>query len=103
MPAPTKTTSASTLGSGHQLELRAGVDRVLDDGGDALALITFECETRSTDPLAALAGHLVGELDVLDELGRDIEVQQRHEPTIEIERLGDLACLRQLDELHDLA
>src|SRR3569623_917921 len=66
MPAPTMTTSASTLGSGHQLELRARVDRVLYDRRDLLALFAFERETRRAHPLAAFAGHLVGELDVLD-------------------------------------
>src|SRR3569833_649918 len=97
------TTSASTFGSGHQLEMRTGVAGVLDDRRDALALLALEGEARRAHPLAALAGHLVGELDVLDQLGRDVEVQQRHKPAVEIECFCDLSGLGQLVQLYGLA
>ena len=73
------------------LRLRPAVDRLLDDRGDALALLALQRQARRAHPLAAFAGHLVGELDVLDELGRHIEMQQRHEPAIELDAS---ACAR---------
>src|SRR5689334_24644819 len=103
MPAPTMATSASTLVSGSRLELRPRIDRRLDDARDPSALLPLERQPRGADPLAAFARHLVGELDVLHQLGRHIEVQQRHEPAVEIDGLGNLVGPGELIELHRFA
>ena len=59
-------------------------------------------QARRAHPFAAFAGHVVGQLDVLDQLHRGIEMQKRHEPAVERQRLVDLARLRKPEKLHGL-
>ena len=55
-----------------------------------LALFAHERHARATNEFRTVAGHLVGELDVLHKLDMRVEVQHRHEPAIKRDCLFDL-------------
>ena len=64
---------------------RPPLDRAAHDGLDrAHAPRPPAADAACAHPLRTHAGHLVGELDVLDQLLVHIEMQERHEPAIEV-------------------
>ena len=80
----------------------AGLERAPHDASIRARSSPDQRQPRRADPLGPHAGHLVGELDVLDQLLVHIEMQQRHEPAIERPRLLDPAGAGQLEQAHAL-
>src|SRR5687768_2502509 len=85
-PVSLKTDQKSNRYGTPFLDVRPGSDGRADDAQDPLALVADEGEARQANALVAVAAFLRGELHVLRELRVIVEVQQRHEPAI------DLAC-----------
>src|SRR5690606_10241759 len=75
IPAPMTATSmprsfCMASGSGELGEIGPRGQRLVDDVLDHLALFADQREARGAHPFGALPGHLVDQLDVLDELHR---------------------------------
>src|SRR5690606_31858998 len=109
MPAPMTATSVprslcmAASGSGELGEIGTRGQRLVDDVLDHLAFVADQSEARGAHPFGAFAGHLVDQLDVLDELRRNIEMQHGHEPAIERQRLVLAAGLGEPVHLHRFA
>ena len=87
------------FGAGRLDHERIGAD--VDDAGaihldelhDMGALGPFQRKPGAAQGLAAVAHHRLGKLDVLHQLDRDIEMQHRHEPAVERQRLREFSRL----------
>src|SRR5882672_2692763 len=71
----------------------------MNDFEYAPALVAFERQPRCAHPFGPETRFLDGELDVLDELHRRIEVQERRVPRVEIARRAVVACHGEIPEV----
>src|SRR5690606_24487710 len=107
MPAPTMTVSlradATGRGPSELWQRRPGSDRVLDDLLRRRAPLACKRQARHAHPVVGTDGKNLGELDVLDEIGGNVEVKQRPEPSVDGERLVAPALLHELVDGNRLA
>src|SRR6218665_3305856 len=81
----------------------ARVQRVPDDAFDGRALRADQRQARAAHMLGAYAHQHVDQLEVLHQLGRDIQVQHGRHPLVQRKGLGKAAGLHQFVQRHGLA
>ena len=69
--------------------------RLLDDGDHLGPLLAYERHARGAAAVVGAGGERLDQLDVLHKPVGDIEVEQRLEPAVDGERLGQPALLHQ--------
>src|SRR5689334_7517176 len=80
-------------------QLWTPLDSLVNHFQDLPALFANERQARGAHPFVAKAALLNGELDVLNELGVNIQMQQRREPLINLARTVPFAIARQFPEI----